>query len=329
MDLLSTTGEGFEEIISNVLTAVGNDIVELVDNDFNYGMENQTGNVFKDALNAAKSEESLEAFISATLTSAIVNGGNNFISNSQKSKIIKSYAQDNNISLDKAKELFEKEYQKQIEGLENISNLKERTTEQQKKQNEVLSNMKNNTLIDADSSERTQDNINAIEERNTSKNLTKKEIKDIRTEVNNQNNNKIEQTVESSKGNKTNVVENSKSFSQQVDDVLNNKYPKRDMLVVSKNTPKILQDIGLSDLPITMTQKHLYTITHESGKYSDANYHNIDMETIKQIPEALSNPLNVLKSDTKDDSIVVVTELSDKNDDIIVASIKLDGKGTI
>ena len=50
---------------------------------------------------------------------------------------------------------------------------------------------------------------------------------------------------------------------------------------------------------------------------------------MKQIPQALEHPLNVLKSDTKNDSIVVVTELADKNGDIVVASIKIDGKGTI
>ena len=120
-----------------------------------------------------------------------------------------------------------------------------------------------------------------------------------------------------------------KTFSEQVDEVIEGKYPKRDMMVVSENTPKVLQEIGLNDLPITMTQKHLYTITNKDGKYKDVNYHDIDPEVIKQIPEALERPLNVLKSDTKEDSIVVVTELADKNGDIIVASIKIDGKGQI
>ena len=118
-------------------------------------------------------------------------------------------------------------------------------------------------------------------------------------------------------------------FSQQIDEVLNGTYPKRDMLVVSEQTPPILQEIGLKNLPITMTQKHLYTMSHSDGKYENANYHDIDIDVIKQLPQALANPLNVLKSDTKSDSIVVVTELADKNDNIIVASIKIDGKGTI
>lgn len=118
-------------------------------------------------------------------------------------------------------------------------------------------------------------------------------------------------------------------FSKQIDEVLNGTYPKRDMLVVSEQTPQILQEIGLQNLPITMTQKHLYTMSHNDGKYKNANYHDIDIDVIKQLPQALANPLNILKSDTKNDSIVVVTELVDKNDNIIVASIKIDGKGQI
>lgn len=118
-------------------------------------------------------------------------------------------------------------------------------------------------------------------------------------------------------------------FSKQIDEVLNGTYPKRDMLVVSEQTPQILQEIGLQNLPITMTQKHLYTMSHNDGKYKNANYHDIDIDVIKQLPQALANPLNILKSDTKSDSIVVVTELADKNGNIIVASIKIDGKGQI
>ena len=78
-----------------------------------------------------------------------------------------------------------------------------------------------------------------------------------------------------------------------------------------------------------MTQKHLNSIMNEKGTDLKANYHNLGEDVVKQLPKAIKQPLNVLKSSTKDDSIVVVTELSDKNDNIVVASIKIDGKGTI
>ncbi|MCM1053543.1 MAG: hypothetical protein NC483_06185 [Ruminococcus sp.] len=135
--------------------------------------------------------------------------------------------------------------------------------------------------------------------------------------------------ITKTKGN-LNIKDKSKDiFSKQVDDVIKGISPKRNMLIISENTPQILQDIGLKDLPITITQKHLYTIINSHGKYEDVNYHNIPIEVIKQLPTALEHPLNILKSNTKDDSIVVITELADRKGDIIIASIQLNGKGTI
>jgi len=128
---------------------------------------------------------------------------------------------------------------------------------------------------------------------------------------------------------KNNTTEKTNIFSKQIDEVLNGTYPKKDMLIVSESTPQILQELGLKNFPITMTQKHLDTIMNKEGKYSGANYHNLGVDVVKQLPEALARPLNVLKSSTKNDSIVVVTDLSDLNDNIVIASIAIDGKGRI
>lgn len=106
LKVLDSIGEGAEEVISNALSAIGNDIVHYVDNDYNYGMEEQTGNVFKDTKNAIFSNDSLTSFISASLTSAIINGGNTFITEKQKKSIIMAYANDNNISYEEAKKMF-------------------------------------------------------------------------------------------------------------------------------------------------------------------------------------------------------------------------------
>ena len=127
----------------------------------------------------------------------------------------------------------------------------------------------------------------------------------------------------------TQIEYDSKNFSKQIDEVKNGVFPKNNTLVLLKNTPKVLKDIGLNDLPITMTQKHLETISQDKGKYKNANYHNLGIDVVKQLPEAIANPLNIYKSSTRDDSIVLVTHLSDKKGNIVLASIKVDGKGTI
>lgn len=134
--------------------------------------------------------------------------------------------------------------------------------------------------------------------------------------------------IQSMFGNK-NQNQNNNDFSKQIDEVLNGVYPQRNMLVVSENTPQVLQDIGLKNLPITMTQKHLKTIMNSNGQYKDANYHNLGVDIVKQLPRAIAEPLNVLKSNTKDDSIVVVTDLADNQERPIIASIKIDGTGRI
>lgn len=113
-------------------------------------------------------------------------------------------------------------------------------------------------------------------------------------------------------------------FSEQIDEILNDNYSKRKMIYVA-DTPKILQKVGLDDLPIMMTQKHLYTIINDSGKYKDVNYHNIPVNTLKQIPSALEQSLKILKSNTRDDSIVVVTDLKDEENRPIVVAIRLNG----
>ena len=100
---LDISGEGFEEIISNMLTAGGNDIVHYFDKDYNYGMENQTGNILEDMKSAMTSQDSMDSFVSAIITSAILNGGSAKVNSSQKKAIIQAYANEYNMSFNEAK----------------------------------------------------------------------------------------------------------------------------------------------------------------------------------------------------------------------------------
>lgn len=120
-----------------------------------------------------------------------------------------------------------------------------------------------------------------------------------------------------------------KLFSLQIKDVLSGVYPKRDAVIVLRKTPRVLRDINISDLPITITQKHIYTIINKNGRYKNVNYHGLGEKLIKQIPNSIKNPLFILKSQTRDDSILIITKLKDIYHRPVVASIKINGRGQI
>lgn len=119
-----------------------------------------------------------------------------------------------------------------------------------------------------------------------------------------------------------------KNFSKQVDDVLNGKHPVNDHVYMGE-TPKVLQEIGFAALPMLTTQKHIKTITNDSGKMK-ANYHGLGAEMVKQLPKAIEDPIMIVKSKTHPDtSVVVVTELLDKQNRPVIASVLFDGKGVM
>ena len=118
-----------------------------------------------------------------------------------------------------------------------------------------------------------------------------------------------------------------KSFSEQVDDVLNGADTNSTHLMLSE-TPEILQQAGLPKLPILMTARHLKTITQSSGK-DRANYHGLGTEIVKKLPQLISEPVILADSLTRGDSIVVITEAADSENRPVIAAILLDGKGRL
>lgn len=102
--ILDGLEEGSEEIISNILTATGNDIAHLIDPNYSAnGMDEQTGNWWKDVRAQLVSSESWDAFFSAMMTSALLGGANTMINNEQRKEMIKGLAEDLNISEEEAK----------------------------------------------------------------------------------------------------------------------------------------------------------------------------------------------------------------------------------
>lgn len=117
------------------------------------------------------------------------------------------------------------------------------------------------------------------------------------------------------------------SFSEQVDKWKNGEYNKNAHLIVLKETPEVYRKLGLDNLEMTITSNKMDRVYNDNGKQK-GTYHGLK-EMVKQLPEALSNPLNIVESTTDPNSIVVVTRLGDMKDNIVVVSIKPNGNGQI
>lgn len=148
MKVTDALGEGSEEIISNVLQATGNDIAHALDKNYNYGMENQTGNILKDSYNALTSEESLKSLFTAAMTSALVGGANTFLTTTQKNTIIKEYAKENDISFAEAKKQFETTINDETNAIAGNKSFNEKMDIQENIKRQELDNMKKGIFIE-------------------------------------------------------------------------------------------------------------------------------------------------------------------------------------
>ena len=109
-----------------------------------------------------------------------------------------------------------------------------------------------------------------------------------------------------------------KSFSQQVNDVINGTHNRRLDLYVSE-TPKILVDLGFSDTPLLMRNGKINEMLEKHPEISEV--------IIKQIPEKIKKPILVLKSKTHpSESVVVITDvITEKGNMIIPVWVNQEG----
>lgn len=148
-------------------------------------------------------------------------------------------------------------------------------------------------------------------------------VDSIQSEISEQINDNTKNIV----NDKEQVKIDSENFSKQVDNYIAGKMKSSDFINVGKTSP-ILQRIGLPNKDIILKQSKLKTIMQE-GNNADSKLHGLSSDIVKRIPEALSNPLNVLQSSTDKNSVVVITDLADKMERPVIASIEMDYKGRI
>ncbi len=125
------------------------------------------------------------------------------------------------------------------------------------------------------------------------------------------------------------VLHTEESFASQVEAVAAGAITERTLLYIMQ-TPTILQEVGAINLPLIVTSSHLKASIGTDNTNPHLNYHGIDKEIIKQLPNILSNPVMIMDSLTKpNSSIVVVTDKIDDKNCPIICSIKLNGSGRL
>ena len=126
-----------------------------------------------------------------------------------------------------------------------------------------------------------------------------------------------------------------KSYKQQVDDVLNNNYDKNNHVYMGNTPSKIVQVLGLPDLPMLATNNHIYSMSvseqqaKQEGRYKKGRHYHDLGAIVKELPKLLNEPVLLIKSNTRADdaTVVAVTSAVDKNGFPVMAVIKPNGKG--
>ncbi|MDR3767229.1 MAG: hypothetical protein Q3Y08_09400, partial [Butyricicoccus sp.] len=115
-------------------------------------------------------------------------------------------------------------------------------------------------------------------------------------------------------------------YRRQIDGAFDGTLSRAKTILVGE-TPEILQELGASDLPLTMTQSTARKIAYPDGYFGGK--HNLGISALKNLPEQLENPVAVLKSRTEPDSLVVLTEWNDIQGNPVIAAVHLNKKGVI
>lgn len=114
-------------------------------------------------------------------------------------------------------------------------------------------------------------------------------------------------------------------FSEQVDKALNGEWDRYNALYVGETSP-LMEELGLKQLPVLMTSKHLNDIVAEKSS-SDRRKHGLTPDQVKSLGGILSDPAMVLDSAQRNDAIVFVSDQTDADGLPIVAAIRPNGGG--
>ena len=116
------------------------------------------------------------------------------------------------------------------------------------------------------------------------------------------------------------------NFGNSVDRVLHpleRASPRREAVLVC-TTPGILREVGLKDLPMHITQKHILDCLHEKT-INNNHYHGLSVQELKRLPEALESPIILAESLTKENSLVAVLNYREQDGNPVIVAVRPNG----
>ena len=268
LKLAGGTEEGFEEMMSNALVALGTDLMHYIDNNYTYGMENLSGNAVDDFFGQLLSQESIDSFVTSALTSTLLSAGGDVLTTHQQNQIIGEYAKQNNITVNEAKQqLFsETNLQQALEQVKDAHNTVEQ--EGQARQN-ILNNVKANNYQQV--VQPTQETQQPVIETETPQIQTKQE-----TNINTQ---ETPQSVDTS-------LKPTKTRTQSIIDSVNAFNLKKQEQVQQQNQQqevKTTETQGLNDNEYNEIKKRYKSLMEEIGFEEDYNKNATPSEILGQL----------------------------------------------
>jgi len=120
------------------------------------------------------------------------------------------------------------------------------------------------------------------------------------------------------------AVEEQLRYENEIDAVIAGTFPFYSSVKVGE-TSELMVEVGCEKLPVLITQVHIKKAI--KVKNDRKHTHELTVEQIKKLPQLLKEPVMIFDSPSRSDSIVMVTDEMDQDDNPVIISIKPNGKG--
>lgn len=120
------------------------------------------------------------------------------------------------------------------------------------------------------------------------------------------------------------------SYREAVDDIVysDDAKPFAHRQVLFGDTPQNLLDIGFEQLPMMITSKHIYTMANKDGRFNSPNdhYHNLGADRVKQLPDAIREPIVTYAQKDNPRRVTLVTQMLDESKNPVMVAIEFAGR---